>query len=172
MENFLDLCRRRCSVRGFSEQRISETDLDYIMECVRWAPSAVNLQPWRFLRVSDDEGCNLLRQCYTNPWFAQAHDYLIVCCDHRISWHRKSDGKDYGDVDIAIAVEHLCLAAAERGVASCWVCNFDAALCKRLFRLPDSVEPLVLLPLGYPSADHQPRPRVRMAPEELWLKRD
>ena len=51
----------------------------------------------------------------------------------------------------AIAAEHICLAAAEQGLGSCWVCNFDVALCRQQFGLPPTVEPVVLIPVGYPE---------------------
>ena len=170
MSTFLDLCKKRHSVRAFSEKRIKAEDLDYIMECVRLAPSAVNYQPWKFLRVKDSER-DRIRQCYTNPWFAGAQDYVIACCDHAASWRRRQDGKDHGNVDMGIAVEHFCLAAAERGVATCWVCAFDAALCRKLFNLEESLEPVVFLPLGYPAADFAECKRTRKMIEELWIKR-
>ena len=61
------------------------------------------------------------------------------------------------------------IAAAERGLGTCWVCNFDADLCRRLFHLPDTLEPVAFLPLGYEAADHQPRPFQRKEIDELWL---
>ncbi|MFA6820182.1 MAG: nitroreductase family protein [Bacteroidaceae bacterium] len=170
MSTLLELCEKRHSVRKFSEKRITAEDLDYIMQCVRLAPSAVNYQPWKFLRVKDSER-EKIRQCYTNPWFAGAQDYLIACCDHEISWHRRQDGKDHGDIDMGIAVEHFCLAAAERGVATCWVCAFDAVLCTKLFDLPKNLEPVAFLPLGYPAVDFVERERTRKVIEDLWIKR-
>ena len=170
MKNFLELCELRHSVRSFVQQSVKQDDLAYIMECVRLAPSAVNRQPWRFIHVKPEEK-ELILQCYKNPWFVSAPDYIIVCCDHTTSWHRPNDQKDHGDIDIAIAVEHFCLAAAERGVGTCWVCNFDAALCKVLFHLPQNLEPLVLLPIGYPDPDFQPRERTRFGMEDIWKER-
>ncbi len=168
MKNFKELCQMRRSVRCYTGQSVSDDDVQYIMECVRLAPSAVNRQPWRFLRLKPEQ-LPLAQQCYKNPWFQTAPECFIVCCDHSESWHRPQDGKDHGDVDIAICAEHFCLAAAERGLATCWVCNFDAALCRRLFHLPDALEPVVFLPLGHEAADHQPRPFSRKDVKDLWL---
>lgn len=172
MESFLDLCRRRCSVRDFSDKPVSDSDFAYLLDCLRQAPSAVNFQPWRLLRVTDEEGLSALCRCYVNPWFRTVRDCLVVCCDHSRSWHRKSDGKDHGDIDVAIAVEHLCLAAAERGLGTCWVCNFDADLCRRSFSLPEGVEPVALIPIGYPVEGYVRRDSPRLPVEELWLRRD
>lgn len=61
-------------------------------------------------------------------------------------------GKDHMDIDVAIATEHISLAAAEQGLGSCWVCNFDTDLCRKHFNLPDTIEPAVILTIGYPES--------------------
>ena len=147
---FLELVKRRYSCRNYQSKPVEQGKLDYIMECVRLAPSAVNRQPWRFRIVSSEEGRKKLCQCYSREWFTTAPVIIIASILHDEEWVR-SDGKHHGDIDIAIAVEHLCLAAAEQGVGTCWVCNFDAKLCKSLFELPDNEEAAVLIPLGYPA---------------------
>ena len=63
-----------------------------------------------------------------------------------------SDRKDHMDIDVAIATEHISLAAAEQGLGSCWVCNFDTDLCRKHFNLPDTIEPAVILTIGYPES--------------------
>ena len=114
------------------------------------APSAVNKQPWRFRIVNDDEGLRRLHKCYDREWFATAPVVVIASVLHDEEWVR-ADGKHHGNIDVAIAVEHLCLAAAEQGLGSCWVCNFDVTLCKTSFAIDANEEPAVLIPLGYPS---------------------
>ena len=73
----------------------------------------------------------------------------MACTNHEESWHRRADNKDPADIDIAIAVEHLCLAATEQGLGTCWVCNFDASQCSTVLGLPEYIEPAVLIPVGY-----------------------
>ena len=143
----MELVKRRYSCRNYQSKPVEQGKLDYIMECVRLAPSAVNRQPWRFRIVSSEEGRKKLCQCYSREWFTTAPVIIIASILHDEEWVR-SDGKHHGDIDIAIAVEHLCLAAAEQGVGTCWVCNFDAKLCKSLFALSDNEEAAVLIPLG------------------------
>ena len=137
------------------------------MECVRFAPSAVNKQPWRFHVISSDSDKEKLRQCYNREWFTTAPMYVIASILHDEEWVR-SDGKHHGDIDIAIAVEHLCLAATEQGLATCWVCNFDADLCRQLFSLAANEEPAVLIPLGY-AAD-APKEKTRKTTEEIIVR--
>ena len=156
--NFLELVKNRYSCRAYKSLSVEREKLDYILECVRLAPSAVNKQPWRFHIVSKEEDKARLQQCYNRDWFKTAPMYVIASILHDEEWVR-SDGKHHGDIDIAIAVEHLCLAATEQGLATCWVCNFDAALCKQLFGLPANEEPAVVIPLGYPADEIKPKNR-------------
>lgn len=156
--NFLELVKQRYSCRAYKPLGVEKEKLDYILECVRLAPSAVNKQPWRFRIVSKEEDKVRLQQCYNRDWFKTAPMYVVASVLHDEEWVR-SDGKHHGDIDIAIAVEHLCLAATEQGLATCWVCNFDAVLCKELFNLSDNEEPAVLIPLGYAEDEVKPKNR-------------
>ena len=136
------------------------------MECVQLAPSACNKQPWTFRIVSDEEDRKKLSRCYNREWFATAPVMIIASILHDEEWVR-SDGKHHGDIDIAIAVEHLCLAATEQGFGTCWVCNFDAELCKILFGLSGNEEPAVLIPLGYPA--DEPKEKNRKSINEIVM---
>lgn len=163
--NFLELVQQRYSCREYDSNRAVEKEkLDYVMECVRLAPSAVNRQPWRFRIVSDEAVRKQVAQCYRREWLQTAPVYIVASILHDEEWVR-FDGKHHGDIDIAIAVEHLCLAATEQGLGTCWVCNFDAALCKQLLSLPDNEEPAVLIPIGY-SKQSLPE-KKRKAMEEI-----
>lgn len=147
---FKDLARKRCSIRKFSEQTVEQSKIDYILESAQLAPSAVNFQPWHLLLINSEEGKEKIRSCYHREWFNHAPYYIVVCGDHEQSWKR-SDGKDHMDIDAAIITEHICLAAAEQDLGTCWVCNFDATRCKEMFNFPEHIEPVVLIPIGYPS---------------------
>ena len=149
---FLELVKARYSARQYSNRPIETAKLNYIMECVRLAPSAVNFQPWRFRIVTDITTLKTLQQCYKREWIATAPCIIVACADHSESWHRRADNKDHADIDIAIAVEHLCLAATEQGLGTCWVCNFDVTQCSEALGLTAHLEPVALIPIGYPSA--------------------
>ena len=149
--DFLTLVKNRYSCRDYRLDDVEQEKIDYIMECVRFAPSAVNRQPWRFRIIRNKDEKQKLCRCYNREWFATAPMYVIASILHDEEWVR-SDGKHHGDTDIAIAVEHLCLAATSQGLATCWVCNFDAELCASLFHLDKNEEAAVLIPIGY-SAD-------------------
>lgn len=145
---FIELVQKRYSVRNFSNEAISEEQLSAILEAVRLAPSAVNFQPYRFCVVSNKNTLAQLAQCYSREWFAKAPLCIVACGDHTQGWHR-ADGKDHTDIDVAIAVDHLTLAAAEQGIGTCWVCNFDVKRCAEILNLPNNLEPIALIPMGY-----------------------
>ena len=156
--NFLGLVKIRYSCRAYQSLDVEKEKLDYILECVRFAPSAVNKQPWRFHIVNGEDEKAKLQQCYNRDWFKTAPLYIVASILHDEEWVR-ADGKHHGDIDIAIAVEHLCLAATEQGLATCWVCNFDSVMCKELFALPENEEPAVIIPLGYAADEAKPKNR-------------
>lgn len=149
--DLLSISRFRCSVRDYSPRAIEREKLEYILETARLAPSAVNYQPWVFIVIREAENKCKLQSCYNRDWFKSAPAYILVCGNHNESWKRKTDEKDFCDIDVAIATEHLCLAATEQELGTCWVCNFDANLCKKSFNLPDHLEPIVIVPIGYPA---------------------
>ncbi|HBC29097.1 MAG TPA: nitroreductase [Prevotellaceae bacterium] len=148
--SFLELCKQRFSVRAYSAEPVSESQLEYILECARLAPSAVNLQPWKFVVVQGDEARARVQSCYKREWIAQAPVYIICVVCHDEEWVR-GDGKHHGNIDVAIAAEHICLAATEQGLGSCWVCNFDARRLHDLLGLRESEEAAVIVPLGHPA---------------------
>lgn len=162
----LDLIRNRHSVRKYLSDDVEPSKLTYILECARLAPSAVNLQPWRFVVVAEKENLSAIKQTYPREWMTDVPCVIVACVDHRESWHRPSDGKDHADIDVAIAVEHLCLAAAEVGLGTCWVCNFDVPRCREVLNLPLEVEPVALIPIGYAASSVIPE-KKRKSLEEI-----
>lgn len=163
---FKELAEKRFSCRKYADTPVSKEDTAYIMECVRLAPSATNRQPWKFLVVTSDEGKRRMRQCYDREWFATAPLYVVCLKEADGGWVRKEDGKAHADIDLGIAVEHLCLAAAERGLGTCWVCNFDVAATKQLFPV-EGFEPVAIVPVGHIAPDCPLPEKKRKAVDEI-----
>ena len=166
---FKELSLLRVSVRDYnSEKPIEDEKLNYVLECARQAPSAVNFQPWKVYVIEKDSPLRAeIQSCYHREWFLSAPMYLVCTILHDESWKRRRDGKDHGDIDIAIFTEHICLAAAEQDLGTCWVCNFDAEKCKEVLHLPDTEEPAVLIPIGYPSEEFTTQERKRKTLDEI-----
>ena len=148
--NFLELAKQRYSSRKYKDKNIEKEKLDYVLEAGRIAPSANNTQPWVFIVVKD-KNRDKLRDCYHREWFNSAPVYIVICGNHKQSWKRTADGKDHCDIDVSIATDHMTLAATQKGLATCWVCNFDKNMVVDLLNLPEHIEPIAILPIGYPT---------------------
>ena len=164
--DFLELAKKRFSARSYRPDKVEKEKIDYILECARVAPSAVNRQPWRFLVIESDEKRKLVQECYSRDWLKEAPLYIVVCADYPSAWTRRYDGKNHGDIDAAIAVEHICLAAAQAGLGSCWVCNFDVEKFRSGFGLPPETAPVAIVPVGY-AASEPYRPSERKPLDEI-----
>ena len=165
---FTELIRARYSVRAYKPDPIPDQDLDAVLEAARLAPTAANRQAFRILVLRSSGREQELKQIYGRDWFLQAPVVIGVCTLTDACWVR-GDGKSYGDVDAAIVMDHLILAAADRGLGSCWIGAFDAEAARRILKLPDHVEPVAFTPLGYPA--DSPGTKKRREIEEL-VRRD
>lgn len=154
----------RFSVRSLTNQPIERQILIEIPDAARFAPSAVNFQPWHFIVISDPEKLKAFHDVYPGNWLKEAPVCIVVCADHQQSWKRRSDGKDFADVDVAIVTDHLVLKATEMGLGTCCACNFDVNLTRKILQIPENIEPLVIVPLGYSNA--QPPQKIRKTPAE------
>lgn len=144
--DFMTLARTRCSVRQYQERPVEPDKLEQILTAGQIAPTAANLQPQRILVIQSAEGLEKLA--------ASARVYgaplaLVVCSDHDVSWKRSFDGKDSADIDASIAATHMMLAAAQLELASIWVCHFNPTRLRADFGLPENIEPINILGIGY-----------------------
>ena len=165
---FLELAKRRYSVREYSDKEIEEEKLNYVMEATRFAPSACNRQPVEFLIITDKSMLNNIYKAYNRNWIKTARCVIVAIGDHEKSWKRKDD-KDHCDVDTAIAIDHLTLAACEVGLGTCWVCAFDSELCHEILDLHPEKEVVALIPIGYSATDNIPE-KSRRDLEQIYRK--
>ncbi len=154
---FDEVVRARQSVRNYSDKPIPEEALHAILEAGRLAPSASNLQNWRFTAVLKDE----LREgmtdaCNGQPFVAPAPCTLVVWAT---TDRAMQCGQSTASVDCSIALTHMMLKAAELGIGSCWLGNFDAEKMKKLLGLPADAIVVAATPLGYPAEQPPQRPR-------------
>jgi nitroreductase len=167
---FDNLIRKRYSVRSFTNQKVEQNILLEILEAARMAPSAANFQPWHFIVITEPDYLTEIQQAYPRAWFKEAPVCIVVCSDHLHSWKRKPDGKDYADVDLAIAIDHLMLKATEMGLGTCWVCNFNLAVARKILQLPDHIEPLAFIPIGYTDSQAPEKSRKALSEIVHWEK--
>jgi len=168
--DFEQVISRRFSVRSYTSQKVDKELILQILDAARMAPSAVNFQPWHFIVLTDQQNLTEFREVYQRAWFKEAPACIVVCSDHTKSWKRKSDGKDFADVDVAIAIDHLVLKATDLGLGTCWVCNFDVEMARKKLQLPDHIEPVALIPLGYTTSEAPPKSRKSLEEMVHWEK--
>lgn len=152
--DFLDLAKERYSVRKFSDKKVEADKIELILEAGRIAPTACNFQSQRILVINDEANLNKLKNC--TPYHFDAPLAILICYDTAVSWKRKYDSKDAGDIDASIVTTHLMLEITNLGLGSTWVGSFDPEAMKRGFNLPENFVPVALLPIGYPAEDSQP----------------
>lgn len=168
--SLMQVMAERFSCRNYDTSRLPGRDLlDAVLDAARIAPSACNRQPWRFMIVEGDEASQIMTRAYEREWIKTAPTFIIALGDHDTAWHRPYDGKDHTDVDISIAVEHLCLAAASVGLGTCWVCNFNPEVIRETYSLPEHLEPIAIIPIGYPAPGVAAPQKVRKSLDEIVI---
>ena len=148
--DFLELAKKRHSVRKYADKPVEEDKLQQILQAGRAAPTAVNFQPQRIIVVREKAGLDKLKKT------AQVYDAplaIIVCADHSVAWKRPFDGKNTVDIDASIVTDHMMLQATELGLGSVWICYFKPDILKEEFNIPDQVEPVNILAVGYVAGE-------------------
>lgn len=152
--DFLKLAQDRYSVRKFKNERLDKDVIDNILKAGHLAPTGCNYQPQRILVLNSDESIEKLKNC-TKCHF-DAPTAMLVCYSKSESWNRPYDGAQSAPVDAAIVTTHMMLYAASVGVGSTWVMHFDPSKMRETFNIPEDIEPLALLVMGYPAENAEP----------------
>ena len=161
---FLKLTKKRYSVRAYKSTPVEYDKLEEVLEAARMAPTAANRQPFQLIIIPTEGREEELLRIYNKSWFVQAPVVICACGITSESWVRQ-DGKNYCGVDVAIAMDHLILAAADLGLGTCWVGAFNPEEARKVLKIPDELEPIAFTPLGYPN--DQPRDKIRKPIEEI-----
>jgi nitroreductase len=148
--DFLELVTSRYSVRSYQPRPVEQDRLDRILEAARLAPSGVNQQPWKFVVVRDAEiRRRLAVACWNQQFVAQAP---VVIAGVGLMPDRIMRCDIPGDpVDVAIAMEHLALAATAEGLGTCWIGRFHQDQVREVLGIPDSAKVIEVMTLGYPA---------------------
>jgi nitroreductase len=102
-------------------------------------------------------------------WAAAAPVAIVACSRPSTAWTRAYDGKNHADIDLAILMDHLILAATDDGLATCWICAFDPAVVRAALHLPDDLEPVAITPLGHADAPPREKTRKCLAETVTWV---
>ena len=154
--SILEVIRKRYSCRAYQQKSVEPEKLDTILEAARLAPSARNFQDWRFVVVTEGEAKRRLAETTNRPDLFEKAGAIIAACSN--SDYVMRCGQAIGPIDVAIALEHICLQATELGLGTCWIGSFDPDKVRQILGIPDDIAVIELMTVGYP-ADSKPKPK-------------
>ncbi len=160
-----ELIATRYSVRQYAPRPVPADALNRILDAARLAPSAANYQPWHFFVVANAETRAAMFPTERQTWIAAAPVVIVACSTPGSAWVRACDRKNHADIDLAIIMDHLTLAATAEGLGTCWICAFDPEIVRAALHLPAGMEPVACTPLGY--SQDTPRAKNRKALGEI-----
>ena len=161
--SFSQLVKQRYSVRKYDSRPVEPEKLAAILEAGRLAPTAVNYQPQRILVVQGDD-MEKMKGC--SPCLFGAPVALVVCYDKMISWKSRS-GREIGDVDGGIVLTQMMYQAEELGIGNLIVGIYKEPLLRERFCIPENLEIVALLMLGYAAEDCEPHPEFHGSRKSL-----
>ena len=169
---FADVLARRRSVRHFNPRlSVSEEDVRALLLAAVSAPSAGNIQPWRFTVLRSESARERLAGALGQRWATAAPVVIVVSVDPRPCAARYGDRGEmlYSIQDTAAAVNNILLAAVDRGLASCWIGAFDERAVRDALGISAPITPIAILPVGH-SAESSAKPARRPLDEvTTWL---
>ena len=157
----LDVIKNRRSIRDFRDQDIHETAVEALIEAIRWAPSAGNLQSRKFYFIfNKDVKKKLTRAALNQTFISQAPLAVVACLDRKIASRYGDRGVNlYSIQDVAAAVMNMMLTAHELGLGSVWVGAFNEFEVFDILDMPHNLRPIAIVPVGYPAKLPKPTPR-------------
>ncbi len=167
--NILDIITNRRSIRAFQDREIPRDLVDGVVEAIRWAPSAGNLQSRKFYFVFNQDMKKKIAKAALNQHFiAQAPLTIVACLDRNISVHYGERGVNlYSIQDVAASIMSMMLAAQAMGLGTVWVGAFNEFEVIEILDLPDNLRPIAIIPIGYPAKIPEQTPRFR--PQEIVI---
>lgn len=168
--NVMDAIKQRFSVRKYKGYEIEDEKLARVIEAARLAPSARNLQEWRFVVVRDEQMREALSDAANGQRFVAEAPAVIVACAIT-SEHVMSCGLHCFPIDVSIAMAYMTLAAVDEGLGTCWVGAFNSDRVRDLLGIPNDVIVVGVMPIGYPDAQAPQKKRLSLSEimfEERW----
>jgi nitroreductase len=165
----------RRSVRSYASTPIPPASLERLRAALRSAPSACNFQPWHFVLVTNAElRKQVAAACFDQLWMADAPLIVVGCGLPRQAYKHMGGHGVSVDVDVAIALDHLTLAAVAEGLGTCWIGAFNEEEVKRLLGIPAAAKVVALIPVGYaaPPDGNTPLEDARRKPAEQIFSSD
>ncbi len=168
--NFKELAKKRESCREYSDKKLSQDDIMDIISTAMQSPSACNSQPWRFVVCEGDVAqkmptCIIDDALPINKWVGEADAYVVLCEMPAVLRQGKISQK-YAQMDVGMACATFCLAAADKGIATCILGSFNEEKVKGLLNIPSDITVRLVITMGYAKTE-SPRAKTRKALDEI-----
>lgn len=160
----IHIIKGRRAVRKFKEEGIPTDKLLKILEAGIWAPSGSNIQPWEFIVVMNKETIEKIK-LISPGLFGNPVTVIIICINKERSKKAGKLGETMAIMDISMATQNMMLMAYSLGIGSCPIVSFSKIAVKELLEIPEYVEPVLMVSLGYP--EFWPEPPKRRPLEEV-----
>ena len=147
----------RRSIRQFTDEPIGGDSLEKLLDAARWAPSAGNQQRWRFVVVTSPSQKELIRK-FAPGIFLMPAAFIVICAQKAPGANPWAEATYLADC--SIASQNIMLAAYEMGIGTCVALSYAKVAISEILDLPENIEPLLILTLGYPAEDPAPPPRL------------
>lgn len=158
--------KTRRSVRNFKPDKIPDEILGKILESATWAPSSGNLQNWEFVIVKDSVLKESVSRNCRQDFIKKAPVVIVVCSNRKkIANYGKRGEEFFGVQNTAAAVQNILLSAHSLGIGTCWIGAFDDSKLSEILAIPNHVQPVAVVPMGYPEG--KPRQTQRMPAEDV-----
>lgn len=162
----IDAIKTRRSIRKFLDQAVKKNLLLELVNCGIWAPSAGNMQTWRFVIVTDPNQIHKIKNLSPGI-FDKPQGIIVVCSDFDEAVEKSGlQGEHFAVIDAAMAAENILLAAHDKGLGACVIGSFHQLALQRLLNLPSNIRPILLIILGFPA--EVPKPPKRKFEEIVW----
>ncbi len=164
-ESLLTLLQARRSIRRYRPDPVPDGMISQLVEAGRWAPSASNRQPWAFIVVQDETIRRKVAEHAAYYFIRWAHVekaplLIVLCGDIRNRIYRQ-----FLHEDVGLAGSQIMLQAKALGLGTCWIGGLDREAIAGILKVPDHMEIVGLLTVGFPAED--PTPPDRKPTEEI-----
>jgi len=166
MVTIMDVIKKRRSVRNYKNKKVEKKIIKELILAGTWAPSGSNIQSWKFVIV-DNNNIKEKIDTFSPGLMGNPPNLIVFCYDKELAYEKggKLGRDELGKMDICMAAQNIMLLATEKNISTCPVKSFNSNALKKILKLPDYIDPVLIVSLGY--SDKQPSPPNRKSVDQV-----
>lgn len=164
--DLIETIKTRRSIRTFADATVEKESLLELVNAGVWAPSAGNMQVWRFIIITDSNQIGKIKN-FSPGIFGKPKAVIAVCSDFDEATKKSGlQGERFAIIEASMAAENILLAAHDKGLGACIIGSFHELALQKLLKLPPNIKPILLIILGFPA--EVPKPPKRKFEDIIW----